>query len=78
MDFLQNYEADENDAHVEDACANCGEPDDTLELVGENVDAAWWCHGCIADEINRAYTQELYEEEMRSLKGYYDSERERI
>jgi hypothetical protein len=75
-DFLQHRESDE-DTHAWPTCDKCGEPSDTLEPVGEEL-AEDWCFECIRTEVGRMVEEQQRDDEMRSLKGYYSSELDRI
>jgi hypothetical protein len=77
MDFLQHRENDEHPA-AWPICDKCGEPSDSLQEVGECEDAADWCLECIRTEVREMLDAQARDEEMRSLRGYSDAERERI
>jgi hypothetical protein len=77
MNFIQNREEDE-DTHAWPTCDKCGEPSDTLEPVGECELAADWCFECIRTEVGRMVEEQQRDDEMRSLKGYYSGELDRI
>jgi hypothetical protein len=77
MDFLQHRENDE-DTHAWPTCDKCGEPSDSLEGVGECEGYQEWCLECIRTEIRAMLDEQAHDDEMRSLRGYSDLERERI
>jgi hypothetical protein len=76
-DFLQHRESDE-DTHAWPLCDHCHEPSDSLESVGECELAEDWCPECIRTEVREMLDAHARDEEMRSLKGYYSSELDRI
>jgi hypothetical protein len=77
MNYLTNWEADEDDMR-ELKCDRCGEMASRLEAVGECETAEDWCLSCLKEEAERMREEEDRDAEMRSLKGYYSSELDRI
>jgi hypothetical protein len=73
MSFSQNRESDE-DTHAWPMCDKCGEPSDSLEPV----DVERWCFECIRADVRAMLDEHARDEEMRSLRGYYSSELDRI
>jgi hypothetical protein len=73
-EFLTAWEADE-DGPVWESCDRCKEPDPHLEPVGDDEQ---WCGPCVYTEAMRLREEDERDAEMRSLKGYYSSELDRI
>ena len=77
MTYLQNHEDDEV-PNTWPVCDRCHEPAPALEIVGECESVEGWCLSCLKEEAQRMREQEDHDAEMRSLRGYTDSELERI
>ncbi len=71
-----------SELHEVDWCDRCGavrryaelHAVETLKATHSSpAEGEWWCDDCLPTEEQMAY-----EDEMRSLRGYTDEERERI
>jgi hypothetical protein len=59
-------------------CDRCKEPATQLEGIGECEGYQDWCFECIRTEVGRMVEEQQRDDEMRSLKGYYSGELDRI
>jgi hypothetical protein len=92
-EYLTAWDADENTSgQVEGAtssdvappngqtliCDRCKEPATRLEEIGECELTESWCLSCLKEEAERMREEEDRDAEMRSLRGYFPSELDRI
>jgi hypothetical protein len=77
MNYLTNHEADETPS-TWPVCDRCHEPSPRLEGVGECETYEDWCLSCLKEEAERMREEEDRDAEMRSLRGYFPSELDRI